>query len=149
MIKPKGINHIGIAVRSIEGHRAFYERTLGARFDGIEEVPSQHVRVASFVVGSPGHETRLELIEATAPEAAVAAFVEQRGEGLHHIAYDVDDLDKQLPALKAEGVRLADEAPREGVPPDTHRLPAPEEHRRRPHGAVRDARRPEETRILT
>ena len=64
MIEPKGINHIGIAVRSIEAHRAFYERTLGARFDGIEEVPSQHVRVAFFVVGSPGREVRLELVEA-------------------------------------------------------------------------------------
>jgi methylmalonyl-CoA/ethylmalonyl-CoA epimerase len=115
MIEPKGINHIGIAVRSIEEHLDFYERTLGAKFDGIEEVPSQHVRVAFFVVGPPGHEVRLELVEATTPEAGVAAFIEKHGEGLHHIAYNVDNLDDRLAVLKAEGVRLIDERSREGA----------------------------------
>ena len=115
MIDPKGISHIGIAVRSIEDHLDFYERTLGAKFDGIEEVPSQHVRVAFFVLGPPGHEVRLELVEATTPEAGVARFIEKHGEGLHHIAYNVDQLDERLSALKAEGVRLIDEQPREGA----------------------------------
>jgi len=115
MISPKGLNHIGIAVRSIEDHRDYYERVLGARFEGIAEVPSQRVNVAFFVIGSPGREVRLELIEATSPEAGVAKFVEKHGEGLHHLAFDVDDLEQRLAGLKAEGVRLIDEHPREGA----------------------------------
>jgi methylmalonyl-CoA/ethylmalonyl-CoA epimerase len=85
MIEPKGINHIGIAVRSIEDHREFYERVLGGRFEGIHDVPAQHVRVAFFVIGAPGREVRLELVEATSPEAGVAKFIEKHGEGLHHL----------------------------------------------------------------
>lgn len=115
MIEPKGINHIGIAVRSIEDHLEFYRRVLGARFDGIEDVPSQHVRVAFFVIGAPGHEVRLELVEATSPEAGVARFIEKHGEGLHHVAYNVDHLDDRLAALKSEGIRLIDEHPRQGA----------------------------------
>jgi methylmalonyl-CoA/ethylmalonyl-CoA epimerase len=115
MIEPKGINHIGIAVRSIEAHREFYERTLGARFEGLAEVPSQHVRVAFFILGWPGREVRLELVEPTSPEAGVAKFIEQHGEGLHHLSYDVDRLDDRLSALKAAGIRLVDEHPRRGA----------------------------------
>lgn len=115
MIEPKGINHIGIAVRSIEDHLEFYERILGARFEGIRDVPSQHVRVAFFVIGTAGHEVRLELVEATSSEAGVAKFIEKHGEGLHHLAYNVDHLDDRLAALKSEGVRLIDEHPREGA----------------------------------
>lgn len=115
MIEPKGISHIGIAVRSLEDHLDFYERVLGARFDGIEEVPAQQVRVAFFVFGPPGREVRLELVQATSEEAAVARFIEKHGEGLHHIAYNVDHLDDRLAALKSEGIRLVDEHPREGA----------------------------------
>jgi methylmalonyl-CoA/ethylmalonyl-CoA epimerase len=115
MIEPTGINHIGIAVRSIEDHLEFYEHILGARFEGVHDVASQHVRVAFFVIGPPGGEVRLELVEATSPEAGVAKFIERHGEGLHHLAYNVDHLDDRLSALKAEGVRLIDERPREGA----------------------------------
>ena len=115
MIEPKGINHIGIAVRSIEDHREFYERVLGGRFEGIHDVPAQHVRVAFFVIGAPGREVRLELVEATSPEAGVAKFIEKHGEGLHHLTYEVDRLDDRLAALRSEGVRLIDEHPREGA----------------------------------
>jgi methylmalonyl-CoA epimerase len=115
MIEPSGINHIGIAVRSLEDNLEFYERVLGARFEGVEEIPSHHVRVAFFILGPPGHEVRLELVEATSPEAGVAKFVEKHGEGLHHIAYNVESLDERLAALKTDGVRLIDDHPREGA----------------------------------
>ena len=115
MIQPKAINHIGIAVRSIEAQRPFYEQTLGARFEGIEEVTDQKVRVAFFSVGPEGHAVRLELLEPTTPESTIAQFIEKRGEGLHHLAYTVDDLTARLAALKEDGVRLIDETPRAGA----------------------------------
>ena len=115
MIQPTAVNHIGIAVRSLDDHRAYYEDVLGARFEGVEEVPDQKVRVAFYSVGPEGHAVRLELLEPTADDSPVAAFIERRGEGMHHIAYTVDDVRARLDALKAEGVRLIDEAPRPGA----------------------------------
>ncbi len=115
MIEALGINHIGIAVASIDQRRQFYEQTLGARFEGIEEVPNQQVRVAFFLVGAPGHEVRLELLEPTARDSPVARFIEKRGEGMHHIAYTVDDLDGRLASLKEAGVELIDDEPRDGA----------------------------------
>jgi methylmalonyl-CoA/ethylmalonyl-CoA epimerase len=115
MIAAKSINHIGIAVRSIVDHQAFYEQVLGARFDGVEEVPSQKVKVGFFLLGAPGHEVRLELLEPTAPDSPVASFLDKRGEGVHHIAYLVDDLPARLAALREHGVRLVDEQPRPGA----------------------------------
>lgn len=115
MIQAKAINHIGVAVKSIAEHRAFYEQTLGARFDGIETVAEQKVNVAFFLVGPPGHEVRMELLEATAPDSPIAVFIEKRGEGLHHVAYSVDNIQARLDALKAGGVRLIDEKPRKGA----------------------------------
>ena len=115
MIEPRAVNHIGIAVRSIEAHRPYYEGVLGARFDGVEEVADQKVRVAFYSVGPEGHEVRLELLEPTAADSPVAQFLEKRGEGLHHVAYTVDDVRARLAALKEGGVRLIDEAPRPGA----------------------------------
>lgn len=115
MIQPKAINHIGIAVRSIEAHRPYYENILGAQFEGIEEVADQKVRVAFFSIGPEGHTVRLELLEPTSPDSTVAQFIEKRGEGMHHIAYTVDDIQQRLDALKANGVRLIDETPRPGA----------------------------------
>jgi methylmalonyl-CoA/ethylmalonyl-CoA epimerase len=114
MIEPRGINHIGIAVRSIDAHRDFYERILGARFEGIHDVLEQSVRVAFFAIGQGARTVRLELVEPTSPDAAVARFIEKHGEGLHHLTCDVDRLDERLAALKAEGVRLIDEPARTG-----------------------------------
>lgn len=111
MINAKGVNHIGIAVKSVDAHRQFYEGTLGAVFEGIEEVQSQKVRVAFFRMG----DVRLELLEPTDPTSTVAAFLEKRGEGLHHVAYTVDDIEGRLAVLKAGGVRLIDETPRDGA----------------------------------
>jgi methylmalonyl-CoA/ethylmalonyl-CoA epimerase len=115
VIEAKAINHIGIAVKSIAGHRDFYEKTLGARFEGIEEVPSQKVKVGFFLVGPQGGEVRIELLEATSPDSPVAGFIEKRGEGVHHIAYTVDDIGRRLEELKQAGLRLVDEKPREGA----------------------------------
>ena len=115
MTRAKAINHIGIAVKSIDDHRAFYEETLGAVFDGIEEVPDQKVKVAFFLVGPPEHEVRLELLEPTSEDSPVAKFLEKRGEGFHHIAYTVDDLPARLAELNESGVRLIDESPRGGA----------------------------------
>lgn len=111
MINAKAINHIGIAVHSIAERRDFYEHILGADFEAVEEVPSQKVRVAFFKVG----DVRLELLEPTDPASSVAGFLEKRGEGLHHVAYTVDDIDERLAELKEGGVRLIDETPRPGA----------------------------------
>jgi methylmalonyl-CoA/ethylmalonyl-CoA epimerase len=115
MTQPTEINHIGIAVKSLDAQRHFYETVLGARFEGIEEVPDQRVRVAFFAVGEPGNEVHIELLEPTAPDSPISAFLEKRGEGLHHVAYAVPDLAARLTELKAHGVRLIDEAPRPGA----------------------------------
>ncbi len=109
--KVRGIDHIGIAVESIEKARAFYEKTLGLPFGGIEEVPDQGVRVAFFQAG----ETRIELLEPASPESAVGRFLQKRGPGIHHLAFRVDDLEGRLASLRAEGIRLIDEKPRTGA----------------------------------
>ncbi len=111
----KAVSHIAIAVRSIAAHRAFYEDVLGARFDGVEEVPSQKVQVGFFLVGPAGHEVRIELLEATAADSPIAVFLEKRGEGLHHVAYAVDNLKASLASLEEHGVRLIDHGPRPGA----------------------------------
>ena len=115
MIGAKAINHIGIAVKSIDDHRSFDEETLGAVFEGVEEVPDQKVRVAFFLIGPPQHEVRLELLEPTSEDSPVARFLEKRGEGFHHIAYTVDDLPMRLAELQESGLRLIDETPRGGA----------------------------------
>ncbi|MFN0136558.1 MAG: methylmalonyl-CoA epimerase [Phycisphaerae bacterium] len=111
MIAARSVNHIGIAVKSIDSHRPFYENVLGAVFEGVETVADQKVRVAFFRVG----DVRLELLEPTQPDSTIAAFIEKRGEGLHHVAYTVDDIDARLAALKWAEVRLLDESPRPGA----------------------------------
>jgi methylmalonyl-CoA/ethylmalonyl-CoA epimerase len=107
----KAVNHIGIAVRSIDAQRPFYEGTLGAVFEGVEEVPDQKVRVGFFRVG----EVRLELLEPTDPTSTVTAFLDKRGEGLHHIAYTVAGIEERIVELKQSGLRMIDEVPRAGA----------------------------------
>ncbi|MBY0111239.1 MAG: methylmalonyl-CoA epimerase [Phycisphaerales bacterium] len=114
-VAAKGVNHIGIAVRSLDEQRGFYEGVLGARFECIEEVKSQKVRVAFYALGPTDNPVRLELLEPTSPESPIAQFIEKRGEGLHHIAYTVSDIAGRLTALHQAGVRLIDEYPRAGA----------------------------------
>lgn len=107
----KKINHIGVAVRSIDASAPFYRDVLGMVFEGTEVVAEQKVKVAFFSVG----ESRVELLEPTADDSPVAKFLEKNGEGTHHVAYEVDDLVATLARLKAAGVRLIDEVPRRGA----------------------------------
>ncbi|MGO9599792.1 MAG: methylmalonyl-CoA epimerase [Isosphaeraceae bacterium] len=107
----RAINHIGIAVRSIEAQRPFYEGTLGAVYEGIEDVPDQKVRVGFFRVG----DVRLELLEPSEPSSTIASFLEKKGEGLHHVAYTVEDIEARIAELKQTGVRMIDETPRPGA----------------------------------
>ena len=111
MTPVKAVNHIGIAVRSIDAQKAFYEGTLGAVFEGVEDVPDQKVRVGFFRIGN----VRLELLEPTDPTSTVAAFLEKRGEGLHHVALTVERLEDRIAELKQSGVRMIDDAPRPGA----------------------------------
>lgn len=108
---PKKISHIGIAVKNIEEATPFYRDVLGMEFEGTEVVAEQKVKVAFFVVG----ESRIELLEPTAEDSPVAKFLEKNGPGVHHIAYEVDDLQQRLDQLKTAGVRLIDESPRMGA----------------------------------
>lgn len=105
------INHIGIAVESIDDQRDYYENTLGAIFEGVEEVPAQKVKVAFFRIG----DVRLELLEPTDPESTIAKFIEKKGPGLHHVALTVDDIEQRIAELQAEGVRMIDNEPRLGA----------------------------------
>ncbi len=107
----KKINHIGIAVKNLETSIAFYRDQLGMTFEGTEEVAEQKVKVAFLKVG----ESRIELLEPTAPDSPVAKFLEKNGEGIHHMAYEVDDIEATLAEMKKQGVRLIDESPRHGA----------------------------------
>ena len=111
MLPPSKIDHLGIAVHSLEEAGRLYRETLGLKCGGTEEIPDQKVRVMFFQVG----EVRVELVEPTADDSPIAKFLHKRGPGLHHIAYMVDDLVATLAALKSAGVRLIDEAPRDGA----------------------------------
>lgn len=96
------LDHIGIAVRSLDAALRFYRDNLGLTLAGIEEVPAEKVRVAMIPLG----DTRIELLEATAADSAIARFLEKRGEGIHHIALEVSELDTYLRRLEAGGVRV-------------------------------------------
>src|SRR6056297_2731110 len=97
------IDHIGMAVKSLEDALGFY-RGLGMEPDHIEEVQSQKVKVAFIKVG----ETNIELLEATSPDSPIAGFIDKKGEGIHHVAYRVDDVAATLATLKENGCRLID-----------------------------------------
>ena len=105
------LDHVGIAVKDLAAALAFYRDALGLEVEAPEEVASQRVR-AHFV---PVGESKLELLEATAPDSPIARYVEKRGPGLHHITLRVDDIHAALAQLKARGVRLIDEQPRPGA----------------------------------
>jgi methylmalonyl-CoA/ethylmalonyl-CoA epimerase len=107
----KRVHHIGIAVNNLQESAALFEKMLGIKA-GIEDAPCQKVTEAIFKFGD---EAEISLLEPTGPDSAVAKFLEKRGEGLHHIAFEVDDIDKELEAMLQKGFRLIDEVAREGV----------------------------------
>ncbi|WP_027417338.1 methylmalonyl-CoA epimerase [Aneurinibacillus terranovensis] len=111
MEAPKKIEHIGIAVKNLDESVHFYTQMLGLKLLGYETVESEHVRVAFLQIG----ETRLELLEPTSEESAIARFIEKKGEGIHHIALNVDHQQERLTALKDAGVRLINETPKLGA----------------------------------
>ncbi len=111
MLPVKTVNHIGIAVRSIDAQKAFYEGTLGAEYEGVEVVSDQKVRVGFFRI----NDIRFELLEPTDPSSTIAAFLEKRGEGLHHMAFSVEGIEDWIAELKRAGLRMIDDAPRPGA----------------------------------
>lgn len=110
-MKINNIEHIGIAVKSIEEARKYWEGTLGLTCYNIEEVADQKVRTAFFMIG----QTKIELLESTDPEGTIAKFIEKKGEGIHHIAYVVDNAQDTLNELNEKGVQLIDKTPRKGA----------------------------------
>jgi methylmalonyl-CoA epimerase len=107
----KNIDHIGIAVSNLQESLSFWETSLGIELHGIEEVAEQNVRTAFLPVG----DTEIELLEPTSADSSVARFIEKHGEGLHHIAIRVDDIEAALAEMKAKGIQLIDEKPRNGA----------------------------------
>ena len=105
------INHVCIAVSDIEATVAFYQRVFGVGEAEIEDVEDQGVRACLIRVGG----SQIEFIQPTDPGGGVARFIERKGEGMHHIGFEVDDIQGTLNGLDAEGVRLIDKAPREGL----------------------------------
>lgn len=110
-MKPSHIEHIGIAVSNLQDAVEFYEKTFGLECYGIEEVPDQKVRTAFFMVG----QTKIELLESTDPEGPIGKFIVKKGEGLHHIALAVENIEEKLKIAAENGVRLIDEKPRKGA----------------------------------
>lgn len=104
------IDHIGIAVKNIEEAAKLYT-DLGLKVEGTEVVESQKVKVAFIGIG----QSRIELLESTAPDGNIAKFIESKGEGIHHIAVKVDNIEKALEELSAKGYQLIDKAPRPGA----------------------------------
>lgn len=105
------VDHIGVAVASLDDARKLWEGKLGLYARRVEEVPSQKVRVAFLPVG----DTKLELLEPTSPDSTIAKFLASRGPGLHHVAYEVPDLRAALAEAAAEGLPLIDQEPRRGA----------------------------------
>jgi len=110
-MKIQKIEHIGIAVKDLKKSIRFYEEVLGVQCYKMEEVEDQQVTTAFFKIG----DTKIELLESTSPEGPIAKFIEKRGEGMHHIAYAVDDLPGALREAESKGLRLIDREPREGA----------------------------------
>jgi methylmalonyl-CoA/ethylmalonyl-CoA epimerase len=106
-----GIDHLGIAVRDLEESLRFYRDILGMPFHGIEEVASQKVRVGMLGVG----EAKIELLESTAADGPIARHIESKGEGIHHIAFHVDDLEATLASLNRHGIALINREPVAGA----------------------------------
>ncbi len=107
----KKIEHIGIAVKDLEKSNELFAALLGEEHYKIEEVVSEFVKTSFFKVG----ENKIELLEATSEQSAIAKFIEKKGEGIHHIAFDVEDIEAEMLRLKNLGFRLLNETPKKGA----------------------------------
>jgi methylmalonyl-CoA/ethylmalonyl-CoA epimerase len=110
-VEVRGIHHLGVAVTDLDEAMETYGRLFGARLEHRETIPDQGVEVASLRLGAG----RVELLAALGPETPVGRFLERRGPGMHHIAFEVDELERQLENLLADGTGLIDELPRRGA----------------------------------
>lgn len=108
---PKYIEHIGIAVNNIEESISYYEDILGLTCYAIEEVPDQKVKTAFFLLG----QTKIELLQTTDPDGPIGKFIAKKGEGIHHIAFAVENIEDKLTELDEKGVQLIDKVPRNGA----------------------------------
>ncbi len=108
---PAYIEHIGIAVKNLDASINFYENVLGLKCHKIEEVKDQKVRTAIFKIG----ESKIELLETTEPEGPIGRFINDKGEGIHHIAFAVNDVQETLNEVKSKGISLVDNTPRKGA----------------------------------
>jgi methylmalonyl-CoA/ethylmalonyl-CoA epimerase len=107
----KKIEHIGIAVKNLENSNALFKKLFGSEHYKIEQVESEGVNTSFFMLG----ETKIELLQATSPESPISRFIEKKGEGIHHIAYAVDDIMNEMERLKNEGFELLNEQPKNGA----------------------------------
>jgi methylmalonyl-CoA/ethylmalonyl-CoA epimerase len=105
------IEHIGIAVRNLNDAISFYEKAFGLKCYNIEEVKEQKVKTAFFMVG----QTKIELLESTDPEGPIGKFIEKKGEGIHHMAFAVNNIEEALKEVEQNGVTLIDKTPRKGA----------------------------------
>jgi len=105
------LDHIGIAVSNLDEHIPFYRDVLQLHFNGTDEVHDQKVKVAMFQVG----EVQIELLEPTSAESPIAKFIETKGEGIHHIAYQTDDIESDIREFISKNIRMIDEKPRNGA----------------------------------
>jgi len=110
-MNPTHIEHIGIAVKDLQKAIQLYEHLLGMPCYAVEEVADQRVRTAFFQVG----QTKIELLETTSPDGPIGRFIEKKGEGIHHIAFAVEDLPGALQQMRTAGVQLIDAQPRKGA----------------------------------
>jgi len=105
------IEHIGIAVKNLTESIKYYEEVLGLKCYAVEEVADQKVKTAFFMVG----QTKIELLESTDPEGPIGKFIENKGEGIHHLAFAVNNIEKSLAEAEEKGIRLIDKTPRKGA----------------------------------
>lgn len=107
----KKVEHIGIAVKNLENSNNLFAKLFGKDHYKVEKVESEGVSTSFFMLG----ETKIELLEATQPDSAIAKFIEKKGEGIHHIAYEVEDIYAEMERLKKEGFELIHQQPKEGA----------------------------------
>lgn len=105
------INHVAIAVKSLQEHVPFYRDSLGIEFLGYEEVPEQKVKVAMFKSG----DVKIELLEPVSEDSPISKFLEKNGDGIHHISFETDSIENQIEDLIQKNIRMIDQKPRQGA----------------------------------